>query len=72
MTAHQLGWCLGCRYAATQGHNINPFVPAAHLVAGVGLCGDCALGVISTVLTPATVTALLNVTGRARPPHQGQ
>ena len=68
MNGHGLGHCLGCRYAHSQGQDVNPFVPATHLVMGVGLCWICAEAALSLFLNPQQLTNILNAKGRSPAP----
>ena len=60
-----LGLCIGCRHAYAQGADVNPLVPAVHLVNGTGLCGVCALAAVGQLLAAPVVTALETAPGRA-------
>lgn len=65
-----LGFCVGCRYAASQGQDTEPFVPAKYLVHGMGLCWLCAESLLSDLVgTP--LPKLLKISGRAKRSQRG-
>lgn len=64
-----LGWCVPCRYAASQGGKNNPFIRAEYLVSGIGMCPTCMLSLLNLFYDQTQLNSMTNVAGRQ--PNQG-